>query len=125
MGPLEIVVVPPIFDDLASVPVRPEQAFVQALISQPSVEGFHEAAMHRLTRRDVVPSDTAILLPGKHRIRGELYFIVTDHHAWITTSLGDGVRFTINAFAQKRVVDNRAGHSRLKASISKPTPLGS
>jgi len=34
-----------------------EQVLVEAFVTQPAVEAFHEAVLHRLARCDVVPFD--------------------------------------------------------------------
>ena len=47
------------------MPVAAEQVFVEALVTQSTVERFHEAILHGFARGDVVPFDAAILLPGK------------------------------------------------------------
>ena len=68
MGPVQIVVDAPFLDDLAGMAVAAEQMLVEALIPKPSVEAFDEAVLHRFAGCDVVPFDTAILLPGKHGV---------------------------------------------------------
>jgi len=49
---------------LPRMALAPEQMFVQALISQPNIERFKQAVLHRFTRRDVVSLDAALLLPS-------------------------------------------------------------
>src|ERR1051325_5890330 len=44
-----------------------EQVLVEALVTQASVEAFHEAILHRFAGRDVVPFDAVLLLPGPQR----------------------------------------------------------
>ena len=51
------------------MPVAAEQVFVEALVTQSTVERFHEAILHGFARGDVVPFDAAILLPGKDGVR--------------------------------------------------------
>ena len=58
------------------MPVAGEQPLVEELIAQPSDEALHEAVLHWLARRDVVPLDLAILLPGQDGVRGQLGAVV-------------------------------------------------
>ena len=60
-----VVVDPPFFDDLARLLEVGEQMFVEALVAQSAVEALDEAILHRFARRDVVPFDTALVLPGQ------------------------------------------------------------
>ena len=57
MWAIHIVVDPPFFDAVAGLPIAGEEPFVEALIALPTIEAFHEAVLHRLARRDVVPFD--------------------------------------------------------------------
>ena len=72
MRSVGVVVDPPCFDDLAHLVEVGEQVLVEALVAQPAVEALHEAILHRFTRRDVVPFDLVLLLPGQDGVRGEL-----------------------------------------------------
>ena len=49
-----------------------EHGLVEQLVPHSAVEALHEAVLHRLARRDVVPLDPALLLPLQDRVRGEL-----------------------------------------------------
>ena len=60
-----VVVDPPFFDDLARLLEVGEEVFVEALVAQSAVEALDEAILHRFARRDVVPFDTALVLPGQ------------------------------------------------------------
>jgi len=86
--------------------IAAEQVLVETLVSQLSIEAFQEAVLHRLSRRDVVPFDTPILLPGEHGIRGEFGSIVTDLYAGIAAPFGNGIQLTGYAFPRDRVVDH-------------------
>jgi len=57
MWSVQIVVDPPVFDDLPRMAITAEQMLVEAFIAQTAVERFHEAILHGLSRRDVVPVD--------------------------------------------------------------------
>jgi len=63
MWSFNIVVGSPIFDHLAGMAVAGEQVFVQAFVTQSSIEAFDEAVLHRIARLDVMPFDTTVLLP--------------------------------------------------------------
>ena len=63
MWAIHIVVDPPFFNDLAGMPIAGEEPLVEALVAQPTVEALHEAVLHRLARRDVVPFDMPVFLP--------------------------------------------------------------
>jgi hypothetical protein len=41
---------------------------VEALVAQSAVEALDEAILHRFARRDVVPFDTVLLLPGQEGV---------------------------------------------------------
>ena len=60
-----VVVDAPSFDDVARLGERGEHMLVQALVPQLAVEALHEAVLLRLARRDVVPFDATLLLPGE------------------------------------------------------------
>jgi len=60
-----VAVDPPFFDDLTFLLEVGEQVFVVALISRAAIEALDEAVLHWFAWRDVVPLDTALLLPGQ------------------------------------------------------------
>ena len=66
-----IVVNAPCRDHAAGMAQRREQVFVQALLTHPPVEAFHQTVLHGFARGDVVPVNLAILLPFEHRIAGQ------------------------------------------------------
>ena len=70
------------------------------------LKGLHEAVLHGLAGRDVVPFDLPILLPCQDGIRGQLGAIVRHDHAGVAAILGDDVEFAGDAFARDRVVDD-------------------
>ena len=72
MRAVHIVVDPPFFDAVASMPIAGEELHVGALIAQPTVGTLHEAVLHRFTRRDVAPFDMPVFLPHQDGIRGQL-----------------------------------------------------
>ena len=70
--PAGVVVDPPGLEDPAGVLLAHEQMLVQALVTQPADEALGKAILHRLARRDVMPVNAALLLPGQDRVRGQL-----------------------------------------------------
>jgi len=92
MWAVVIVVVAPCRDHAAGMAQRREQVFVEALLAHPPVEALHQAVLHWLAWRDVVPIDLAVFLPSQHRIRGQLRAVVADHHAWIAAQFCDTVQ---------------------------------
>jgi hypothetical protein len=57
---------------------RGEQRLVQTLVAQPADEAFCKRVLLRLARRDVVPTDLAVLAPGQDRRAGQLAAVVAD-----------------------------------------------
>ena len=78
MRSVGVVVDPPCFDDLADLGKVREQGFVEALVAELAVEALDEAILHRFARRDVVPFDVTLLLPGQDGVRRELGAIVAN-----------------------------------------------
>src|SRR4051812_43249941 len=99
MGSVQIIVVPPVVDDLAGMAVAGEQVLVEAFVSEPPIEAFHEAVLHGFPRRDVMPFDAAILLPSEDGIAGQLGTVVADHQERIAAMLSDGIQFSTDALA--------------------------
>lgn len=96
VGSVVVVVVAPCRDQMSGVAHGGEQVLVQAFIPQAAVEALHEAVLHRVAGRDVVPFDCAILLPFQDRVAGQLGAVIADHHAGISPYLGDPVQFAAN-----------------------------
>jgi hypothetical protein len=72
-----IVVVAPCRNQLAGMAQPDEEVLVQAFVPEPAVEALHEAVLHGLARRDVVPLDMALLLPLQDGVRGQLGAVST------------------------------------------------
>ncbi len=60
-----VVVDPPFFDYLSRVFEIAEQVLVKALVAEASIVALDKTILHRFPRRDVVPFDAALLLPGE------------------------------------------------------------
>ena len=68
MGALGVVVNHPIRNDGTGVNRAAEHGFVQEFVAHATVEAFHEAILHRLARRDVVPFDVMRSTPVEDRV---------------------------------------------------------
>jgi hypothetical protein len=65
---VRIVVDPPVLEDAACVPEAAEQMLIESFISQSAVEAFYKTILDGLSRRDVVPFQTTVLLPCEHGV---------------------------------------------------------
>ena len=73
---LVVVLAPPACQGAPYVIQRLEPACVEALVAQPSVEGFDMPVLHRLAGPDVYQPDLPVLHPAEHAPRGELRAVV-------------------------------------------------
>src|SRR5580658_203555 len=107
MGSVGIIIDAPRLDD----PVRHRQAtehvLVEALVAEAAVEAFNEGVLHRLARRDVMPTDASILLPAQHGVGGELAAVVADYHQRLLALRDDRIELACNPAAGDRGVDNQ------------------
>ena len=65
MRSLSVVVAPPCFDGFAGVGEAAEEMLIEAFISQSAVEALDKAILHGLAWLNVMPLNTALLLPVK------------------------------------------------------------
>lgn len=86
--------------------VAGKEVLVEAFVAQASVETLHEAVLHWLARRDVMPLDSMVLLPFEDGVRGQLGSVIRHDHAGIARAERDPVQFTADTLAGKRVVDH-------------------
>ena len=117
MWAVYIVVDPPFFDDLAGMPIAGEEPLVEALIAHPAAKAFHQAVLHRLARRDVVPFDLPVFLPCQHGIRGQLGAVVR-HEGYV---LGDHIEAIKSHIFRMDDLTLRA----LEANLPSKAPAGS
>ena len=75
-----VVVGPPSIDDPAGLRQAPEQVLVEALVAEASVQALDEAVLLGLAGGDVVPLDSAFLLPAQDGMGGQLGAVVADDH---------------------------------------------
>ena len=97
MGSLSVVVAPPCFDGFAGVGEAAEEVLIETFISQSVIEALDKAILHGLACLNVMPLNTALLLPLKDGARRQLRAVVADHHARVAATLGDAVEFARGA----------------------------
>ena len=66
VGSLGVVVDPPELEGVPGCWQALEQVLVQAFVAQPADQALDQAVLHRLARRDIVPGNAALFLPGKN-----------------------------------------------------------
>ena len=71
MGPRGVVIGDPGGEEFTGMGEVAEQRLVQKFVPHPAVKAFHEAILHRLSRRDVVPFDLVLGAPLQDRVRGQ------------------------------------------------------
>ena len=101
-----VVVSPPVFDDLPGRAVAGEQVFVAALITKTPDEALHQAVLHGVARRDVVPLHPRIQLPSQHHVGSELGAVVGNHQQRKPTPWRDVVHLSGHPLAGDGVVDD-------------------
>ena len=89
-----IVVGPPLLDNLPGVAVAGKQVLVQALVTQTPDEALHQPVLHGLAGSNVVLVDPVVLLPSEHGVRGELGAVVRDHQQGVAATLSDPIQFS-------------------------------
>ena len=57
MGPVAVIVMPPLRQHLASMGEVVEHFLVEAFVAKLAIEALHEAVLLRLTRSDVMPTN--------------------------------------------------------------------
>ena len=107
MRPAGIVIEPPGFNDRPCHRQATEHVLVEALVAEAPVEALDESVLDRLTRRDVVPSDAAFLLPAQDGVRSELGAVVADDHQGLSAGRDDGVELARHPSAGDRRVDDQ------------------
>lgn len=107
MWSVVIVIAPPCVDDKFGVAQPLEEVFVEALVTQPSVEALNEAILHRLTRGNEVPGYAAVFAPFEHDVRGKLGAVIRDDHVGLSPQLNDLVELARHACTRDRRVDKK------------------
>ena len=64
-----------------------KHGLVEQFIPLPSVEAFHEAIVHRLARRDIVPFTPFLGTPPQDGVLSQVCPIVRDNHPRLSASL--------------------------------------
>jgi hypothetical protein len=91
MWPIVVVIVPPGFQHGTGMQQRAEQRLVEQLIAQPVVEALDEPVLLRLSRRDVVPTNAALVRPGEDGGRSQLGAVVADDRLRTPAALANNV----------------------------------
>ena len=99
MRTLGIVADAPGFDEIVGLVEVMEQVLVEALVAEPSVEEVHRGALRRLSRSDVVPLHTPILLLAQDRVTDQFRLIVVEDVLRDAAPDGDPVRLSGHAQA--------------------------
>ena len=114
MGTVRGLVVSPVFDNLPRMAVAREEVLVEAFITQTSIEAFHEAILHRLAQRDVMPLDRVI---GWHSTSAR--FLRPRRPCGIARPKRDLVQLATDPLAAQRIVDH--GRETLSAEVVENT----
>lgn len=94
-------------------------SLVWAAVHIHEVLGLHEAVLHWLARRDLIPLDSMVLLPFEDGVRGQLGSVIRDDHAGMARPEGDPVQLATDTLAGQRVVDY--GSKTLPAEVVEDT----
>ena len=102
-----VVVVLPKRQNLARMGERREQRLVQALIAQPTKEGFDERVLLRLAWSDVMPLDPRLLRLAQNRPAGQLGAIVRDANRRPPTDGDDRIELAYAPLARQRCIGDQ------------------
>src|SRR3977135_1709811 len=100
-----VVIDAPGLDDAPCLDERAEHVLVEALVAQLAVEALHEAVLHRLARRDVVPVDPALCRPAQHGVRGQLRPVLAPDPRGLPPDRPQALEHTHDPLAWQRRVD--------------------
>ena len=93
VGAFLVVIVLPCGKADAGLAECREERLVQELVPQPPVETFDEGVLGRLSGRDVVPADIAVLALAQDRHAGQLRSVIGDYGLWAASGGDDRVQF--------------------------------
>ena len=79
MAAFGVLVCTPDSQSVAGMAQRRKQAFVQQSVPQSSIETFYDGILGRLSGRDVMPVDLAIIGEGQNLVRDEPGPSAADH----------------------------------------------
>lgn len=98
--PHGVVVGDPFGDQIARVGDVAKQRLIQELVPHSTIEAFHEAVLHWLSRRDVMPFDLLLGAPSQDRVQGQLRAIARREQV-LPTGYGHLRRKAYTAIAAK------------------------
>jgi len=76
VGPLRVVALPPLFDDLAGVGQAPKPVDIEAFVAELAIEALQVAVLHRPPRLDEIQLDVVFVGPDVERLPGELGAVI-------------------------------------------------
>lgn len=92
--------------------------FVEAFVSEPAAEAFHEPVLLRLAGGNVVPQHRPFLLSAQDRMRCQLRPIVADSRRRIAAGPGNPVQLPPDPQAGQRRVHHEAQALAVKSSTN-------
>ena len=102
-----IIVGPPSFDDPPGCGQALEDVLIEAFVAQATVQALDECVLHWLAGGDVVPADTAILLPTQHHMRRQLGPVVADHQQGGAAPFYDVIEFAHHPATGQRCIHHQ------------------
>src|SRR6218665_2257101 len=93
MWSVSVVVLLPCDDFRPGLRQRREQGFVEAFVAEAAIEAFHEAVLHWLARRDVMPVDVRVLAPFQNGHACHLRAIIGNNRSWLSSPGDDSIEF--------------------------------
>ena len=73
--------------------------FVKALVAKLAIEAFDEAILHGFTGSDIVPGNTALILPFQDRPTGQFAAIVADNGFRFSVEPDQAIKFAGDALS--------------------------
>jgi len=80
---------------------------VEAFVAEAAVEALGEGVLHRFARRNVVPTETAFLLPPQDGVRGEFAAVVADDEQRLLALCNDGIELAYHPGAGDRGINDQ------------------
>ena len=94
-----IVVVAPAPEDRSGMGQTIKHFFVEALVAKLAIEALDEAVLHRFAGGDIVPGNTALILPFQDRSTGQFAAIVTDNGLWLAIEPDQSIQLAGDALS--------------------------
>jgi len=104
VGAVAVIILPPLLDEVPGVCQGNENILVQAFISQPSVETFHETVIRGFSGPTVFQADAMFLRPFIQGPTCELRAIVRKEPAWQASLQPQAFQHLHHPLAGKRYI---------------------